>query len=660
MATRDFNASWADIYNASGGWSLAHHNHPIRTGGGSGTNWQTLIRIPDAVKTAIRESSTPAQLHMRIYFTSSANEIDIGHHRERNRRSVGARGIPWYAYNETWRSISNGWNSYQMSNWFMPQFLSGNVQGIVLYSANGRFNNTATGVGQTNSVRFRVTGTWNTAPSTPSNVRIDKNQADVSQTVRWNASTDAEGDSLRYDVQYHNGLSWRTVSSKQTGTTYTMNLANERYSNIARFRVRAYDGELYSGWASTSQFGVEHVPPSFSASQISYQDINTTTVGISGNNQNIIQNASIVRASVDSNASANDGKTIRRYIYSLGGQERTRSTRGTVDFNPLDAENNLILRITAEDNYGLRTTVSKTVNMIPYQLPEVQYQAQRVGSIADETVLEVSGSISSLDGKNSLQTTRYRYRQTGGNYTTWRTLNRSVSGNNFTASNVTLNLSNDSEWEIQIQITDRISTRNIYADVGRGSPIMFIDEENDRLGIGKYPERGTLDVDGDAYFEGSVDMVGRMRADRIELDSNVNAGTPAIWVKGRAQDHAIRTRGIDGASADGSLGDLHLNFNSDGAVKIGSDETEIVESGSNSEGDWIKFYDGTQICYGASPSRTTEWWWAYPKAFIDSPKVVAMSVADSYVWQDTKSDTRIVVKQSTSRWVQAIAIGRWK
>lgn len=625
MATKDFNASWADIYNASGGWSVAHHNHPIRTGGGSGTNWQTLIRIPDAVKTAIRESSTPAQLHMRIYFTSSANEIDIGHHRERNRRSVGSRGIPWYAYNETWRGLTNGWNSYQMSNWFMPQFLNGNVQGIVLYSANGRFNNTATGVGQTNSVRFRVTGTWNTAPSAPGNVRVDKSQVDISQTVRWNASTDAEGDSLVYQLEYYNGISWRRVSNAHGGTYYNFNTTNERYSNQAKFRVRAYDGELYSAWRESPEFGVEHVPPQITYGLIEYEDSNSATVAITGNNSQMIQNASIPKISV-LDAFANDGKTIKRYIVSLDGQERASSTSGVFTFDPIKASSDQTLRVTVEDSAGLRSSTTRTIQVLPYELPKVQYSAQRVGSIDDMTTLSVSGSISSLNGRNSLQTTRYRYRQAGGSWTTWRTLNRSVSGNNFTASDVNLNLSNNLEWEIHIQVTDRVSTRDIYEDVGRGSPIMFIDENNDRLGVGKYPTRGSLDVDGEAYFIGDlfVNEVNISSAQRLStylsLSGTTASDTSTFWqnlpqgtyfttpnnVPNQPSSYGVinHTTQAEGANSDfntiwytqpsGTIYRKSGNRNSN------NDWTpiDLGTSGSNSQGHWIRFSDGTQICWG--------------------------------------------------------------
>lgn len=533
MATQDFAASWVDVYNRVGGWSKKHSSHPIRTGGGSGTNWQTFIRIPEAVKEAANSSTTPPQLQMRINFTTAANEIDIGHHRTNSARSVGASGLPWYAYNETWRSIGTGWRTYEMSNWFLPNFLSGNVQGIVLYSYQGQFTNTATGLGQSNHVRFRVTGTWNTPPTTPPNARLDKAVADVSQTFRWNASSDAEQSQseLRYDVEFFNGNSYSRVSTRQSGLSFTRNTTNDAETTQAQFRVRAYDGELTSSWAYSHFFEIKHVPPSFSSSAISYLDRNSTTVEISGNNQHIIQNASLPRASVNSAASGNDGKTISRYIFTLGGQERTRTSLGSVDFNSIDASYNQTLRVTAEDSAGLRTTVTRTVTVIAYQQPQLQYSAQRLGNLSDSTLMKLSGSISSLSGSNSLQTTRYRYRTEGGSYGSWFTFNRSISGSSFTTTDVTLQLDNTTGFEIEIQVSDRLTTRIVVVTVRSGRPITFTDVDLNSFGVNKFPENhDSFEVanesifEEDSTFEKDVFVEGELfsKGEKVEVEATDN------------------------------------------------------------------------------------------------------------------------------------------
>ena len=607
MATKTFSPQWVDGYS---------NNRKVRDSPsypiGGASQSHVFIKIPDSVKTALNSSSTSPRLDMIVNFGTGASDIDVGHHRERNNRAMNASGIPWYAYNETWRNGGGtGSKTYPMSGWFMPNFLSGNTQGVVLYSYRG------THYASANSIQFRVTGTWNTAPTNPTNVKVDKTYADIEQTLRWDASSDAEGDRISYDIGFYNGLRWTTIATGITGTSYTRYTREDRETIVgdsARFRVRAYDGELYSGWVNSPYWQIQHLPPTFNSNQVSYLDTNSTTVGITGNNQHVIQNASVVRASVDSGAVGNDAKAIKRYIFSLAGQERTRTSIGSVTFNPIDAETNQTLRITAEDSSGMRTTVSKTVTVIKYEPPNVQYTAQRVGSIADETILKVSGSFSPLNSKNSLQTTRYRYRQANGVYTTWRTFNRSISGNNFTASDITLTLDNNYEWEIHIQVSDRVSTRDVYVNVNRGKPILFIDEENDRLGVGKYPENGEQDVEGSAnftgtmgvdglsYFRGGLEITPTMTADtRFRVQSKDPNGHGYLEWYG-SDDRRKGWLGIGGVAYT----ELSLYSEMPDGLNLGTyqqrpvtvNRTEIIQRGRTGDHHWARFYDGTQICHG--------------------------------------------------------------
>lgn len=618
MATQTFNASWTDVYNATGGWSKIRGGSPFTLGGSA--NWHVLARIPDSVKTAINTSSTPARLDMIINMTTGATDIDIGYHRERNARSVGARGLPWYAYLETWRNGGGtGTQVYNMTSWFMPNFLSGNTQGIVLY---------ATGASQASasSIQFRVTGTWNTAPTPPSYVRVDKTQVDVNQTLRWNASTDVEGDSLVYQIDYYNGLTWARKSSAHTGLLYNFDLSNERYSNRAKFRVRAYDGELYSAWQESPEFGVEHLPPEITYGLIEFEDINSTTLNITNDYGLMVQNASIPQVTL-LDAFANDGKTIVRYILSLDGQEKTSTTGGMFTFDPIKASSDQTLRVTAEDSKGLTTTVSRTIPVIPYEPPSIQYEANRAGSIDDLTVLDVSGSFSSLGGNNNLISLRHRRRVgTGVSWSGWSNFNYSRSGTQFSANPVNLYLDNRKEWDIQIEARDLVSTRTVTLKVGRGSPIMFIDEMNDRLGVGKYPTRGSLDVDGSAYFVGDlyVNEVNISGAQRLR-DYLLNTGktatdTTSFWQNLPQGTYFITPNNIPGqpsnygvinhtTQGEGSVSDYNTIWytQNEGTIyrKSGNGNTNhpwrpVDEGvrGNNKNGQWIRFNDGTQICWG--------------------------------------------------------------
>lgn len=110
----------------------------------------------------------------------------------------------------------------------------------------------------------------------------------------------------------------------------------------------------------------------------------------------------------------------------------------------------------------------------------------------------------------------------------------------------------------------------------------------------------------------------------------------------------------------------------------------IVSSGSNANGNWIKYSDGTMICYGsinivANESRSAGGLSYYsgattitlPQTFIDtnykSQSTVEMAnmnyFAQSYI--DTVSTSQIIISfvstgQNETRNIHYIAIGRWK
>lgn len=107
----------------------------------------------------------------------------------------------------------------------------------------------------------------------------------------------------------------------------------------------------------------------------------------------------------------------------------------------------------------------------------------------------------------------------------------------------------------------------------------------------------------------------------------------------------------------------------------------ITESGSNENGHYIRFDDGTQICWGAKSLGNINTAWGsgfrtpafqstpYPKTFIDTPSVTVVGdVGTAACWGGTeKIETGLFqpillrftasTDGSQARWT---AIGRWK
>lgn len=110
----------------------------------------------------------------------------------------------------------------------------------------------------------------------------------------------------------------------------------------------------------------------------------------------------------------------------------------------------------------------------------------------------------------------------------------------------------------------------------------------------------------------------------------------------------------------------------------------VVESGSNENGDWVKYMDGTMICtkrVSGTTSATRSWGplyegevncGIYPKTFIDTPKITAVSKLGreniiecfgSSTNNSTFGSLYFLTKdsnQSCNYSFDLIAIGKWK
>lgn len=107
---------------------------------------------------------------------------------------------------------------------------------------------------------------------------------------------------------------------------------------------------------------------------------------------------------------------------------------------------------------------------------------------------------------------------------------------------------------------------------------------------------------------------------------------------------------------------------------------QIIESGSNTHGSYIKFADGTMICYSQgvagyydSASKVYVSDWTFPIAFIDKPVVIGNTLGGN---SKTYSSifgvfvTHVVIQtkcfgingavEECDRGANCIAIGRWR
>lgn len=296
--------------------------------------------------------------------------------------------------------------------------------------------------------------------------------------------------------------------------------------------------------------------PTFTA--FTYKDNNSTTSGITGNNQLQIQNKSslVVTAST---ATAKNSAKITKYTATINGKSY-ESTSTTINIGTISKSGTLSLVVKAVDSRGLATSITKNITVVAYTPPSYTVSVIRKNNYEEETTYKItSGKYDLLtisgSNKNAIQTAQYRYKESGGNYGSWTSLMPLAQNTaNFTYSKLIGNLDNTKTFVFQTQIIDKLTTVTNEFTLKNGTPVMAIRKK--KVGINKVPviEKG-LDIDGDINFTNTTDkiiMPGSSTDNRkISIDTgnyNFNVSSTSGWANG------LKFRTNDGNSLLGYIG----------------------------------------------------------------------------------------------------------
>ena len=297
-------------------------------------------------------------------------------------------------------------------------------------------------------------------------------------------------------------VGYRDIS--KTGTSYTFNLTEAERNTLrsatpnsnsltVKFVIRTTIGSNTFYSTVNKTMSIVNGNPTFSASNISYQDSNSTTVAVTQNNQKLVQNLSNLLATITS-ATAKKSASISRYEATINGVTRTINSAGNIDFGVINSANDLTLSVKVVDSRGNTTTASKTVTFLAWSLPTAIISLKRKNNYEDESYLTVNASFSSVDSKNSI-TIKYQYKKTtDSSYSAQTTINNNQQK--------TITLSKDYAWDFKIIITDRFGTTTYNTILAKGKFILFVDTKKLSVGINCFPTKNeSLEVNGVQVLE---------------------------------------------------------------------------------------------------------------------------------------------------------------
>lgn len=345
-----------------------------------------------------------------------------------------------------------------------------------------------------------------------------------------------------------NGSNTITLTAAQRSTVLAAMSALKSFTGT--FTLTTYSGTTQIGTASektaTVQTTSANSAPTFTA--FTFEDSNATAVGVTGNNQILIQNISTLKLTLTA-ATAKNGATISSYSV-VAGSKTASGTTTTIMVGTLPDKGTVPVIVTAIDSRGYTTAVTVNITVLEYEgINITEYTMRRVNEVEDTTQVTIGGDITPVTiggtNKNSLRYLYYRYRKTSDSaYNSYKDITSSTeyddSGFNF-ESDEWLSLDADYSYYVQFLVTDKLTSDTVTITVPQGTPLLALRRK--KVGINKREPAAALDVDGSvmmngfnvlglvATLDGSEDLNNLVAGGIYTQAANANASTAKHYPK---------------------------------------------------------------------------------------------------------------------------------
>ena len=309
--------------------------------------------------------------------------------------------------------------------------------------------------------------------------------------------------------------------------SYTFNLTEEERnllrsqcanSNILRVReviATCVSGTTESYWSwQDKTMTIINANPTFY--NFNFEDINSKTVSLTGDNQNVIVGYSNVRATIplEYKASANKQANMSKYSFTCSDIQRDiQYSSDKLTYNDINNVKSGVFNVYAIDSRNNSTLVTKNANKtIAYNpLVKREISISRQNGVSEVVSLSISGTIDLINfGQvvNSITESKYRYKVTDSNeWSNYKDINVNIDNNgNITYNSVIQGDTNNgfniaNSYNIEVLISDELSTIVFTANLVSGIPNIALHKNG--VGImGKYntSEGGLLQVAGRNIF----------------------------------------------------------------------------------------------------------------------------------------------------------------
>lgn len=589
-------------------------------------------------------------------------------------------------------------------------------------------------------VRSKDSGLWTTSGTiTITTVGLStSNEPDFDTDGNLTINISRKSTSMYHDLYlyfWHDEQRWEEIARISNVTTkgifnFTSTQLNEIYNGRVQSNKSNTRLKIVSKWGSngtvqgtTYEYGeltIVNANPSIDG--VTYKDTDTDVQAILNNDQLILRNKSNLQVTAGK-ATSQKGATLKQYKISIGGNEYSVNTSGTseigktINVGAVNQSSNQTVVLTVIDSRGNKATKSFTVQILNYEEPQfLQVSADRLNNYEESSYANIEArravvKPSTID-VNEIYL-RYRIKEnsigTYGDYVNIASESGYVSGiwQNLTVNQYMADYPNDKSYTIEVGIKDKFSDWDtILVNLREGIALLSFFKDKiktgvpfENLAIGKSHEgKATLEVGG------TVDSLG-YKGPIVPMYVPPNTNFDDIQDPGMyfntLNDEAETMQNIPENKAFSLLVERHAGTKQtytsywtstprifvrnryNDAWGAWKEISLIEEEGENSNGYYIRYTSGVQICmarkvvnfntrdaqnflypasftevYGASYmvySPTGGANWTHVSTML---KEFAGVNAAGTTWEVWFRDSSIVT--DTTRTFRFFAIGRWK
>ena len=237
----------------------------------------------------------------------------------------------------------------------------------------------------------------------------------------------------------------------------------------------------------------------------SLSDANPVTQNLIPSPTHFVSTLSRIKVVFNGGQGAAGSSITGYYAEIVSGNSSVQSNNGTLTVPSTVTDKQMTVRAKVQDSRGLWSDWrEQTITVLAYFNPMLRFEAKRTGEKLDTITLKRFLKVAPLSVNGTQKNTTkliFKTRKVGtAGYTTDSTNEwQNISELNGSDANLNGKYPADTSWEVLGRVEDKFSYTEFVITVSTDKVVMSY--ERDGVGVGKYREMGTLDVNGLIYSD---------------------------------------------------------------------------------------------------------------------------------------------------------------